>query len=128
MLSDPPGAPERQRIDRWLHFARVVKSRTMAARLAVGGKVRINGEKTHHASQLIKPGDVLTLALETRILVYRVLQAGSRRGPASEARLLYEDLSPAEEQGASIPIAGRNRGSGRPTKKDRRAIDRILPD
>lgn len=128
MPFDRPDALERQRIDRWLYFARVVKSRTLAARLAVSGKVRINGEKTHQASQLVRPGDVLTLALESRILVCRVLQAGSRRGPASEARLLYEDLTPAMEQGASIPMAERDRGSGRPTKKDRRAIDRILPE
>ena len=83
-----------QRIDKWLFFARVVKSRSLGSKLALSGRVRINGEKCEQAAQAVKPGDVLTLTLERRILVYRVLDAGVRRGPAEEARMLYEDLSP----------------------------------
>lgn len=89
----------RQRIDKWLFFARVVKSRSLAAKLAQAGKVRINRDKTDSAAQTVKAGDVLTIGLERRVLVYRVLDCGTRRGPATEARTLYEDLSAAETGG-----------------------------
>ena len=85
---------DRQRIDKWLFFARVAKSRTLAAKLAQGGHVRVNGAKIGQASHDVKPGDVLTVTLERRVLVYKVVDCGARRGPAPEARLLYEDLSP----------------------------------
>ena len=87
-------AEGRQRIDKWLFFARVVKSRSLAAKLAVAGRVRINRDKASQASDLVKPGDVLTITLDRRILIYKVLDAGTRRGPAEEAQKLYEDLSP----------------------------------
>lgn len=82
----------RQRLDRWLFFARIVKSRTLAARLVEAGKVRVNREKCTQPSQQLKPGDVLTLALDRRVLVLKILAPGTRRGPAPEARLLYEEL------------------------------------
>jgi len=84
---------ERQRIDKGLFFARVVKSRSLAAKLAQSGRVRVNREKIDQASQAVRPGDVLTITLDRRVLVYRVLGSGVRRGPAEEARLLYEDLT-----------------------------------
>lgn len=116
----------RQRVDKWLFFARVVKSRTLAAKLAQGGKVRVNRNKIDQASYQVKIGDVLTITLERRILVYRILETGDRRGPATEARLLYEDLSPPEESPPMAPIMPvRDRGSGRPTKRDRRALDAL---
>lgn len=83
----------RQRIDKWLFFARVVKSRSLAAKLAVGGKVRVNRDKIEQAAYQVKVGDVLTITLDRRILVYKVLAPGERRGPAPEAQLLYEDIS-----------------------------------
>lgn len=117
----------RQRIDRWLFFARVVKSRSLAAKLVQAGKVRRNRDKLEFASGQVGPGDVLTITLERRVLVYRVVQPGTRRGPAEEARLLYEDLTPPAEGGSSIeePAATRDQGAGRPTKKERRALDRL---
>jgi len=92
-------ADERQRIDKWLFFARVVKSRSLAAKLAQSGRVRVNREKIDQASQLVRPGDVLTITLDRRVLVYRVLSPGLRRGPAEEARTLYEDLTSRSEAG-----------------------------
>ena len=122
-------AANRQRIDKWLFFARVVKSRSLAARLAVAGRVRINRDKASQASDLVKPGDVLTITLDRRILVYKVLDAGARRGPAEEARKLYEDLSPPPTPKKDMPpdaIAPlREAGSGRPTKRERRDTDRL---
>lgn len=118
---------KRQRIDKWLFFARIIKSRTLAGKFAAGGNVRVNSEKIDQASVLIKPGDVLTITLERRILVLRVLGCGERRGPAPEAQLLYEDLSPKPAAaGEAEPVAAqREPGSGRPTKRDRRKIDQF---
>ncbi|MIL09637.1 RNA-binding S4 domain-containing protein [Salmonella enterica subsp. enterica] len=83
-----------QRIDKWLFFARVVKSRSLGAKLAQLGRARINGRKAEQASDIVRPGDTLTITMDRHILVYRVLAPGKRRGPAEEARTLYEDLSP----------------------------------
>jgi ribosome-associated heat shock protein Hsp15 len=87
-------AEGRQRIDKWLFFSRAVKSRSLAAKLVVAGRVRINRDKAAQASDLVRAGDVLTITLERRIFVWKVLGTGSRRGPAEEARTLYEDMSP----------------------------------
>jgi len=122
-------AEGRQRIDKWLFFARVVKSRSLAAKLAIAGRVRINRDKASQAADMVKPGDVLTITLDRRILVYKVLDPGTRRGPAEEARTLYEDLSPppapkeAAPANAILPL--RDMGSGRPTKRERRETDRL---
>ncbi|MGH6761252.1 MAG: RNA-binding S4 domain-containing protein [Phyllobacterium sp.] len=120
---------EKQRIDKWLFFARVVKSRSLAAKLATGGKVRVNKDKIDQASHNVKPGDVLTITMERRVLVYRVLEAGARRGPAEEARTLYEDLSPPplskDERPVLSALPVRDPGSGRPTKRERRETDRL---
>src|SRR3954463_5752741 len=111
---------ERQRIDKWLFFARVVKSRSLAAKLVQAGRVRVNREKADQAAQLVKPGDVLTINLDRRVAVLRVVLAGARRGPFEEAKTLYEDVSPQPEKGdpalpdAMAPL--REAGSGRPTK------------
>lgn len=122
----------RQRIDKWLFFSRAVKSRTLAARLVVAGRVRINRDKAAQASDTVRPGDVLTITLERRIFIWKVLGTGVRRGPAEEARLLYEDMSPpATPKGEALPDAVpplREAGSGRPTKKERRQTDHLLGD
>ena len=123
-------AEGRQRIDKWLFFARAVKSRSLAAKLVVAGRVRINRDKAAQASDMVKPGDVLTITLERRIFVWKVLNTGTRRGPAEEARLLYEDMSPPpvpkdEAVPDAIP-ALREAGSGRPTKKQRRQTDWLI--
>ncbi len=119
-------ASGRQRLDKWLFFARVVKSRSLAARLAVSGRVRVNRDKASQASDPVRAGDVLTITLDRRILVWKVLDTGTRRGPAPEARTLYEDMSPApseaETPDAQAPL--REIGSGRPARKERRITDR----
>ncbi len=119
----------RQRIDKWLWFARLTKTRTLAQKLAISGRVRVNREKVDAASQLIKAGDVLTIAGDRDVRVLKVVAPGTRRGPAPEAQLLYEDLSPAPAEarapGNAAAPADRTPGSGRPTKRDRRAMDRL---
>ena len=122
---------ERQRIDRWLFFARVVKSRSLAAKLVQAGRVRVNRDKVGQAAHAVKADDVLTITLDRRVLVYRVIAPGARRGPAEEARLLYEDLTPAPTDQPAPPDAIpplREKGTGRPTKKERRATDGLLPE
>jgi len=111
---------ERQRIDKWLWFARIVKSRTLGQKLATSGRVRVNRERCDSASQLLKPGDTLTLALERGVRILRVLQPGHRRGPAPEAVALYEDLTPPPAQDAA-PVAGPDYG-GRPDRRDREVL------
>ena len=117
----------RQRLDRWLFFSRAVKSRTLAQKLIESGAVRVNSERTVETDRKIGAGDVLTMMLHSQLRVWRVLDAGERRGPAAEAATLYEDLSPAPlPRQADTPPVGRDPGSGRPTKKERRDTDRWL--
>lgn len=126
-----------QRLDKWLWFARVVKTRTLAARLVAGGKVRLNRERTDKPSQSVRVGDVVTATVGRRVRVLRVLDPGKRRGPASEANELFDDLTPVQErpQGSEVGAPGvdvalrlanvRTPGSGRPTKRERRETDRL---
>jgi len=100
-----PGAPagERQRLDKWLWFARVVKTRALAAKLVTAGHVRLNGVRAAGPDKPVRPGDVLTIALERQVRVLRVVAPGERRGPYQEARLLYEDLTaPADSPAVDL--------------------------
>jgi ribosome-associated heat shock protein Hsp15 len=98
-----------QRIDKWLYFARVVKTRTLASKLAQSGKVRINRQKIGNAARRVRPGDVLTITMRGRVVILRVTAIGVRRGPAVEAAQLFEDLSPPAEV---MDAAARGAGSG----------------
>ncbi len=111
------------RLDKWLWFARFVKSRSLATKLVVDGNMRINGAPTHKAHYAVRIGDVLTFALGHHIRVIKIAALGVRRGPAPEARLLYEDLDPPAPCASASPATGfeaRDTGAGRPTKRDRR--------
>ena len=116
---------EAQRLDKWLWFARFAKSRTLATRLCAEGRVRVNRVVAGKASAAVRPGDVLTFPQGPHIRVVRIVKPGLRRGPAEEARTLYKDLAPPAPKAAEPQSAGRERGAGRPTKRDRRAIDRL---
>ena len=118
---------ETLRIDKWLWYARFVKTRSLASKLCGGGRIRVNGRPVGKASHTVKAGDVLTFALGPAIRVVQVLGLGERRGPAPAAALLYFDMSdplPPREP-ALAAIALRAPGSGRPTKADRRATDAL---
>lgn len=88
------GAHDDQRLDRWLWFARLVKSRTQAADLVEHGKVRINRLRAAKPSQMVKVGDVLTIASHGKVRIVKVVSPGHRRGPPQEAQGLYEALGP----------------------------------
>lgn len=140
---------QRQRIDKWLWHARVVKTRTLAQKLVNGGKVRVNREKVLAASAQVKTGDVMTIALPSRVRVLRVAGFSERRGSATVAQALFEDLTVAPDHGRSDTIfvtageSGRDandasrrqgghdrhpeghpggQGVGRPSKHDRRKL------
>ena len=121
----------RQRLDKWLWFARVAKTRTLAATLVASGAVRVNQQRIDLPAKALKPGDVLTIALERDVRVLQVLAPGTSRRPYEEARLLYADLTPppAPKDIRPAPDGERDQGSGRPTGRDRRVLDRFLaPD
>jgi len=121
---------DRQRIDKWLWHARVVRTRTAAAALVNGGGVRLNGSRVAATSQPVRSGDVVTIALDRAVRVLKVTGFAERRGDADAARALCEDLSEdLSEARTSAPapaVAPRDPGAGRPTKQERRAIDRLL--
>ena len=120
----------RIRIDKWLWHARFLKSRTLAGKFCQAGKVRVNDDLITKAHVMVGPGDVLTFATGTRVRVIKVKAIGARRGPAPEAQGLYEDLSPPAPAKSDRPFTPaktgeREAGAGRPTKAERRAIDKL---
>jgi len=118
-------------VDKWLWHARVVRTRTAAAALVDKGCVRINGARIAASSRVVKPGDVVTVGLD-RVRVLKVLGFSERRGSATEAGLLFEDLQPRTRvivdpaPAMEAAPATRDPGAGRPTKRDRRAIERLM--
>ena len=120
----------KQRLDRWLFFSRAAKSRTLAQKLIETGVIRVNSERTTRTDHQVGAGDVLTMSIHSRVLVWKIIDAGTRRGPPTEAQGLYEDLSPPPlPREPPPPLFGqREPGSGRPTKKQRREIDGLQDD
>ena len=120
----------KERLDKFLFFSRALKSRTLAQKFVETGAVRVNSERTVKSDLKVGAGDVLTMSLHNRIMIWRILDCGVRRGPAPEAALLYEDMSPAplpkEDRTVFEQVIGeRVAGSGRPTKKERRETDKF---
>ncbi|WP_170569574.1 RNA-binding S4 domain-containing protein [Ruegeria atlantica] len=113
-------AEAKLRIDKWLWQARFFKTRSLAAKQVSGGHVRLNGNRVLKPAQAVAPGDVLTFPQARIVRVVRIEKLGERRGPAPEAQTLYFDMT--EKQEASPKNPGFE-GKGRPTKKDRRALD-----
>ena len=128
-----PSPDERQRLDKWLWYARIAKTRTLATRLVETGKARVNSTRVRKASRTVRAGDVITLVIHEQVRVLKVAACGVRRGPAAEARTLYEDMSPPpapreKHTRPPPPPAQLEQGSGRPTKRDRRQMDTWLAD
>ena len=100
--------------------ARFFKTRSLATRLVAEGHVRVNAVRVSKPATAVGPGDVLTFPQGARIRVVRITGLGIRRGPATEAQTLYDDLTPEREDAASTERSG-----PRPTKRDRRALDAL---
>jgi ribosome-associated heat shock protein Hsp15 len=114
------------RVDKWLWAARVFKTRGLAAGACDGGKVDVNAQAARPARAL-RPGDVVRVTLpQGRHRVLKVARLDGRRGPAVVARQLFEDLTPPEPPRTRLaPPPRRQPGAGRPTKRERREIDRL---
>ena len=113
-------AEAKLRIDKWLWQARFFKTRSLATKQVSGGYVRLNGERVIKPAQAVAPGDVLTFPQGRVVRVVRVEKLGERRGPAPEAQTLYFDMTEKQDNPSANPGF---EGKGRPTKKDRRALD-----
>jgi len=116
------------RIDKWLWHARFFKTRSIAQAFIGQGKVRVNSKPVSRPSQSVKPGDVLTFVRGLQLCIIEVAAISTRRGPATEAQTLYNDISPPrakDDPDVPGPIAPRVRGTGRPTKRERRDTDRL---
>ena len=88
-------SPEEQRLDKWLWHARLVKSRSLAAKFIEAGCIRVNRQRTVKAAAMVKCGDVLTAMLQDKVRVIEIRGLGERRGPPIEARALYDEIDPA---------------------------------
>lgn len=125
---------EKQRIDIWLWHARFFKTRSLSTKTCRGGKVRLNGQKIIKAKSPVIVGDILSFPQPDLVRIVRISALGKRRGAASEAQALYHDMTPPAEQVRKQQrnrVARRDKGAGRPTKSERRALDRlrnIYPD
>jgi ribosome-associated heat shock protein Hsp15 len=88
---------DRQRLDKWLWHARVVKARSSAAALIEAGHVRLNGVRETAPGHAVKSGDVLTIGLDRSVRVLKVVGFSERRGDAASARVLYDDLQDGQD-------------------------------
>ncbi len=124
-----------ERIDKWLWYARFFKTRSAASKMVSSGKLRIDGAVINKPHRSVQIGHVYTFPQGNHIRIVKVLKFGNRRGPASEAMLLYEDLAPIENNQKksdkdntdpnSAEFESRSSGSGRPTKRDRRKTEQL---
>ncbi|MEO1253113.1 MAG: RNA-binding S4 domain-containing protein [Pseudomonadota bacterium] len=127
------GEPRTQRLDQWFWHARFFKTRTLASKFVAEARVRVTrGRQTMRVEKPSFPvmiGDVVAFSRGDRLRIVAVEALASRRGPASEAQTLYTDQSPPpapRERPAPTPFV-REKGAGRPTKKDRRALAALKP-
>ena len=124
--------PDRVRLDKWLWAARFFKTRSLATEAVAGGKVEVNGERAKPA-KAVKAGDEIRLRLGPYEHVLIVRQLGERRGPASVAQTLFEETQASREarerlatQLKMAPPTFVYEEKGRPTKKDRRDLSRLI--
>ncbi len=122
------GEMEAPRLDKWLWFARFVKTRTLAQTLCAGGHVKVNGTTARRGHQKVKIGDTIEMVLGPVRRTVTVVAFGERRGPAPEAQALYDEpeppshLKPLDDRS----VAKRAPGTGRPSKKERRALNAMF--
>ena len=120
---------EKIRLDTWLWYARFYKSRSLSSKAILSGKLRVNSNKIVKPASKVKINDVLTINHINMVRIIQVQSLGSRRGPASEAQKLYNDLSGDITDASKIKHASeksKKEINKRPTKKDRRRLDKIV--
>lgn len=111
-------------MDRWLWAVRVTKTRPDAAAACRGGHVRVN-DRTAKPATTVCPGDTVTARIGERTRVVEVVRVIQKRVGAADAITCYLDRTPPPPPAAPAPVAARDRGAGRPTKRDRRALERF---
>lgn len=111
------------RVDKWLWAARCFKTRTAAVEACDGGHVKVN-EQTAKAARPVKAGDLVDVLTPGGRRILKVTGLGERRGSATVAATLFEDLTPPPPP-KQEPVARWERGEGRPTKRDRRQMDKL---
>ena len=120
---------EKIRLDTWLWYARFYKSRSMSSKAILSGKLRVNANKIIKPASKVKINDILTINHVNMVRIIKVQSLGARRGPASEAQTLYNDLSAdvtAVSKIKDVSEKFQKDTNKRPTKKDRRILDKIV--
>jgi ribosome-associated heat shock protein Hsp15 len=113
---------ESTRLDRWLWAVRLTKTRPDAAAACRGGHVRVNDRPAKPAT-LVHPGDEVRARVHDRTRVVEVVRVIQKRVGATDAATCYIDRTPAPPPESVVPVARRDRGAGRPTKRERRVLD-----
>jgi ribosome-associated heat shock protein Hsp15 len=116
------GAVESTRLDRWMWAVRLTKTRPDAAAACRGGHVRVNDRPAKPAT-MVSPGDEVRARVQDRTRVVEVVRVIQRRVGATDAATCYVDRTPAPPPEMLVPVARRDRGAGRPTKRERRVLD-----
>jgi ribosome-associated heat shock protein Hsp15 len=114
---------ESTRVDRWLWAVRLTKTRPDAAAACRGGRVRVN-DRPAKPSTMVSPGDEVRARVGDTTRIVEVARVIQKRVGAADAVTCYLDRTPARPPTVSVPVAARDRGAGRPTKRDRRILDR----
>ncbi|MGW9346423.1 ribosome-associated heat shock protein Hsp15 [Nocardiopsis flavescens] len=122
-----PSGPDSTRVDRWLWAVRLTKTRADAAQACRGGHVRVN-DRPAKAASTVKAGDEVRLRLHGTTRIVEVGHVLEKRVGAPIAVRCYVDNTPEAPPQAALPVMRRDRGAGRPTKRDRRVLDRLRSD
>lgn len=120
----PPFGADNVRVDKWLWAARMFKTRSQAGKACTAGHVKVNGESVK-ASKTVRCGDHLEVQTPGGLRILDILHLADKRGSAPVARTLYEDHTPPPPPKEERTFAVRERGTGRPVKKDRRLLIRL---
>ena len=117
------------RLDVYLYYIRIFKSRSLATKFVSTNRLRISGQVTQKPHKMISIGDVLTMTINDNIKILKVLDIPNRRGPYSESLNFYEDITPIEnvtkKKSIKLDMKFVER-VGRPTKRERRQTDRLM--
>ena len=117
------------RLDIYLYYIRIFKSRSLATKYILSNRLRISGQVTQKPHKMISIGDVLSMTIRGDVKILKILDIPNRRGPYSESLNFYEDITPTENNQKreylkpNIKFAER---VGRPTKRERRQTDRLM--
>ena len=117
------------RLDIYLYYIRIFKSRSLATKFVLTNRIRISGQLTQKPHKMISVGDVLTMTINDNIKILKILDIPNRRGPYSESLNFYEDITPIEnnqKEKDNKPNLNFVERVGRPTKRERRQTDRLM--